>query len=139
MKLAVLIGGLPASGKSTYGAALAADLEAALVDDPRDFSEVAAVLNGDRDVVVVDPYLCADSARRTAIGIFRSNGFRVVTVVYENNLAGCLAAAAARLATEPEKTVAGLIRLLHGRHSTHGADHVVDIFAPGPSARELKE
>ena len=99
---AIVIVGLPASGKSTY---IETIKDSAFVMD--DFIRVEDLPSVEK-LILADPYLCMDAFRQNILNALSRLGYKIELVFYENNPRQCLENAK----TRPEKKVEGLIKLL---------------------------
>lgn len=111
----VLICGLPASGKSTFGRTLANSLDASFVDDPTDFDKQILPLlksdTGNKITVIADPHLCKEQARKAAeLRIKAACGVYPQFIFFENNPAKCLANLARRKAKGDNREVENCIK-----------------------------
>ncbi len=88
----IAIAGLPASGKTTYAKNLQAKESAILIDDPKAWEDIEAVLltNQDRTIIITDPHFCSTGARINATTRLFSWGFEVTWIFFENDLNACI-------------------------------------------------
>lgn len=84
-KRAILIIGLPGSGKTFLGKRFEAK-GFCLIDDPKDL----AFLQQDKDkIVITDPHLCSEQNRISAIAKLKSLGYHVKALYFENRPDKC--------------------------------------------------
>lgn len=90
---AIMVVGLPGSGKTHYARTLAADTPALVMfDDIKDLSKLKLVLNTGCNVVITDPHLCFKANRAEASKWMEKNGVSEVEwVFFENNPDACKA------------------------------------------------
>ncbi len=89
----LFIVGLPASGKSTLAKQINKDNNGkyTIIDDPKDFEkDVLQYL--DRDLIIVDPSLCIEKNRKSAVDMISKNNSDVTIdwIYFENNPDACL-------------------------------------------------
>lgn len=82
---AVLVVGLPGSGKTHTAVNEFVPQGCVLVDDPRTFADFEAAVALRKDLVLTDPHLCFAHNRRVAEVKFREAGFQVEWVFFENS------------------------------------------------------
>src|SRR4051812_2697359 len=80
MNKAVLIIGLPGSGKTYLAKERYVPVGYILIDDPKELPE----LKVKGDVVVTDPHLCKKSIRDNCIKFFENLGYSVECIYFEN-------------------------------------------------------
>ena len=84
LRRAVLIVGLPGSGKTWLARNEYVAQGFTLVDDPKTVSDVLQLLEDDVDVVLTDPNLVFENVREGAEKFFRSRFYQVEFVFFEN-------------------------------------------------------
>ncbi len=90
MKTVTLIVGLPGSGKSYLGGALAKD-KGLLLDDPKDKQQLIFYLNKCDFVVVCDPWFCMEKQRLACVNLLKKlyPGIVINFIYFENDLEAC--------------------------------------------------
>ena len=83
MNKAILIVGLPGSGKTHLAKAKYVPIGYVLCDDPTVLDRT--LLESGKDVVFTDPHLCNSDTRRIAEDVLRGYGYEVEWVFFENN------------------------------------------------------
>ena len=111
---AILIIGLPASGKSTYIEEIRQGAE--VLDDfvGRDLPRVERL-------IIADPYLCKERIRLAMKSALELMGYSVEEIFYENNPEQCHINAE----TRPDKKVDGLIDILSWEYNPPRVDRKV--------------
>lgn len=89
----LFIVGLPGSGKSTLAKNINKDNNGkyTIIDDPKDFKkDVLPYL--DNDLIIVDPSLCIEENRTSAVNMIRKNNpdVNIDWIYFENNPNACL-------------------------------------------------
>lgn len=87
MNKAVLIIGLPGSGKTHLAKTKYVPLGYTLIDDPTELPKIDKVLF--KDIVVTDPHLCDERIRNNCIYFFENFGYTVECIYFENNEEKC--------------------------------------------------
>lgn len=95
---AILICGLPASGKTTLALGIvSSNPDAILIDDPTDWMDVNERIASHKGLVILtDPHLCFISSREVAQQRFEELGFRIEWLFFENNPKQCIVNAKGR-------------------------------------------
>lgn len=90
-KHAILICGLPGSGKSTYAFKRASQInDAVVIDDPKTWNAVVVHIDKcEKCIILTDPYLCIEKYRQEATHRFESHGYNVEWVFFDNNPRQC--------------------------------------------------
>jgi hypothetical protein len=88
----IAIVGLPASGKTHYARKLAVELEAVIIDDPKEWNkDIAGKIEdlANETFILTDPWLCIDRNRVLAEDKFRKLGFPVEWIFFANDPEQC--------------------------------------------------
>lgn len=80
-KCAVIIGGLPLSGKTTLAANAYPDFF--LIDDPTDFDKDVAPYLDEKKIVITDPHLCFKKNREKLVDILENRGYDIQEIVLD--------------------------------------------------------
>jgi len=126
MKKITAIVGLPGSGKTEYAKSL--NDQAILIDDPKLFeNDVEPFLNGDKDIVITDPWFCLTVVRAAAEIHFKNYGFEVTWVFFENDVKACTENYKRR---HPTKNVSHDIKWFSSKYSIPENTVTVPVWKP---------
>jgi predicted kinase len=89
MSTAILIVGLPGSGKTHLANTKYVPKGFLLLDDPRTKDELIEHLRTGVDLVITDPHLCKHNFRNIAKDLLESWSYQVEFVYFENNPEKC--------------------------------------------------
>lgn len=89
MNKAILIIGLPGSGKTFLANSEYVPKGYNLVDDPKDRNLILNYIKQNKNIVITDPHLCNPQNRKKAIDYFNIFGYQVECIFFENNVEKC--------------------------------------------------
>jgi predicted kinase len=83
---AVLIGGLPGSGKTQYAKLIYSDY--LLIDDPNDIEKDVIPYLG-RDLVITSPFFCSKETKEKAVSFFKGKDYVVEYISLDTPIEVC--------------------------------------------------
>ena len=84
MNKALLIIGLPGSGKTHLAKTKYVPLGYVLIDDPKEKPNAEG-----KDIVITDPHLCDENIRKSCISFLEKMGYAVECIYFENDEEKC--------------------------------------------------
>lgn len=127
-KVAVLIIGLPGSGKTHY---LCEHMSGyTIIDDPKLKQDITQHFQHDK-LAIADPNLCFERVRTNALKMLEAAGYDVRFICFENDTVACLNNVRHRATTGDERKVDYFIRYLSKDYTIPAAATVLKVWQSG--------